>query len=190
MSSGVVSSLRKSDRHYFGAPDVGRLPASGPAHNVSGSPIPSHRSGERTMNVLRISGAVALLLPALLAAQAPASAPAMNPNPVATAAQRINTRYSGFLLAAADQVPADKLGYKPTPAQLSFGDVWAHLVEANFGICGAIAGTPAANVPKVKGTDSKDALVAALKASFTYCDGVLAKTTDGNLGETVDMGFM
>jgi len=142
------------------------------------------------MNVLRISGAVALLLPALLAAQAPASAPAMNPNPVATAAQRINTRYSGFLLAAADQVPADKLGYKPTPAQLSFGDVWAHLVEANFGICGAIAGTPAANVPKVKGTDSKDALVAALKASFTYCDGVLAKTTDGNLGETVDMGFM
>ena len=86
------------------------------------------------MNVTRISGAIALLVPALLSAQAPAAAPAMNPNPVATAAQRINTRYSGFLLAAADQVPADKLGYKPTPAQLSFGDVWAHLVEANFGI--------------------------------------------------------
>src|SRR6516164_2641545 len=97
MSSGVVSSLRKSDRHHFGAPDVGRLPASGPAHNVSGSPIPSHRSGERTMNVLRISGAVALLLPALLAAQAPASAPAPVTDPVSAAARGMNKRYSGFL---------------------------------------------------------------------------------------------
>jgi hypothetical protein len=142
------------------------------------------------MNATRISGAIALLLPALLAAQAPAAAPAPVTDPVSTAARGINKRYSGFLTAAADQVPADKLGYKPTPAQLSFGDVWAHLVEANFGICGAIAGAPAANAPKVKGTDSKDALVSALKASFTYCEGVLAKQTDGNLGETVDMGFM
>ena len=104
------------------------------------------------MNVLRISGAVALLLPALLAAQAPAAAPAPVTDPVSAAARGMNKRYSGFLTAAADAVPAD--------------------------------------MPKVTGTDSKDKLVSALKASFTYCDGVLAKQTDSNLGETVDLGFM
>jgi hypothetical protein len=140
------------------------------------------------MKSKRFLGVVALLVPALVAAQQMA---APSTTPVIDAAKRIGGRYSGFLIASAEQVPADKLGYKPTPAQLSFGDVWAHLVEANFGICAAISGSPApADMPKVKGTDAKDALVNALKASFTYCDGVLAKANDTNLGETVDLGFM
>jgi len=140
------------------------------------------------MNAKRISGVVALLFPALLAAQQMAAPSA---NPVSDAARGMNKRYSGFLTAAAEQVPADKLGYKPTEAQMTFGAVWAHLVEANYGICAAIAGTKApADMPKVKETDSKEVLVNALKASFTYCDGVLAKTSDANMGETVDMGFM
>jgi len=142
------------------------------------------------MNAKRIAGIVALLFPAILAAQQPAAAPVPSANPVTDATKGMSMRYGKFLTQAAEEVPVDKLGYKPTPAQLSFGDVWAHLVEANFGICGAIAGTPATDVPKVKGTDSKDALVNALKASFTYCDGVLAKTTDGNLAAIVDLGFM
>ena len=142
------------------------------------------------MNAKRIASVVALVLPALVAAQAPAAMPAPSANPVTDATKGMSKRYGNFLTAAAEQVPADKLGYKPTPAQLSFGDVWAHLVEANFGICGAIAGTPATDMPKVKGTDSKDALVNALKASFTYCDGVLAKANDQHLAETVDLGFM
>lgn len=143
------------------------------------------------MNAKRYLGVVALLAPAVLAAQAPAAAPAPNPNPVTAATQRMSTRYGGWLTAAADAVPTDKLGYKPTDPQLSFGGVWAHLVEANYGICAAIAGgKPPADMPKVTATSAKDALVAALKSSFTYCDGVLAKTTDSNLGETVDLGFM
>ena len=139
------------------------------------------------MNVKRMSSAIALLIPALLAAQQMA---APSTDPVANAARGMNKRYGPWLVAAAEAVPADKLGYKPTPAQMSYGDIWAHLVEANFGMCGAIGGAPAANAPKVKGTDSKDALVSALKASFDFCNGVLAKTTDANLGETVDLGFM
>ncbi|HUO52584.1 MAG TPA: hypothetical protein VMT93_08700 [Gemmatimonadaceae bacterium] len=146
------------------------------------------------MNATRLAGLAALLVPALLAAQmpsaAPAPAPAPSANPVSDAARRMHTRYSNFLNAAAEQVPADKLGYKPTDVQMTFGKIWAHLVEANYGICGAIGGAPAANVPKLEGTEAKDVLVNALKGSFTFCDGVLAKLTDAQMGGVADMGFM
>jgi hypothetical protein len=36
----------------------------------------------------------------------------------------------------------------------------------------------------VNETDSKDKLVAALKASFDFCSGTLSKMDDSNLGET------
>ena len=140
------------------------------------------------MNARHLSGVVALLLPAVIAAQAPMAAPSANP--VSDAARRLNTRYTQLLSAAADQVPAEKLGYKPTDPQLTFGKVWAHLVEANYGICGAIGGAMAPNVPKLEGTETKDVLVNALKGSFTFCEGVLAKTTDAQMGAEVDLGFM
>ena len=63
-------------------------------------------------------------------------------------------------------------------------------MEANFGICDAIGGTKAPNVPKLEGTESKDVLVTALKASFAYCQDVLSKTTDAQMGAEVDLGFM
>ena len=140
------------------------------------------------MNARHLLGVVALLLPAAIAAQQPAAPPSANP--VSDAARRLNTRYSQFLTAAADQVPADKLGYKPTDAQMTIGKVWAHLVEANYGICGAIGGAPAATVPKLEGTEAKDVLVNALKGSFAFCQDVLAKTTDAQMGAEVDLGFM
>ena len=40
---------------------------------------------------------------------------------------------------------------------------------------------------KLSGTDPKDALVAAVKQSFTYCTEALAKVQDSALGEEVSM---
>ena len=41
---------------------------------------------------------------------------------------------------------------------------------------------------EVKETDSKDKLVAALKASFDFCSDALSKMDDSKLGETTDGG--
>jgi uncharacterized damage-inducible protein DinB len=130
---------------------------------------------------------VALMVPAALAAQAPGMS---NANPVTAAAQGMSTRFGRLLTEAANDVPADKLSYKPTEAQMSFGQIWNHLAEANYGICGAIGGTKGTAVPAYTGKETKESLVAQLKGSFDFCDQVLAKTDDSNLGETVDMGFM
>ena len=87
------------------------------------------------------------------------------------------------LIAAADEMPADKYTFKPTPAQMSFGDIVAHLIEGNDYLCGAIGGAKAPARAKVTGTSSKDALMGELKDSFSFCDQAFAKLDDSKVGE-------
>lgn len=113
-------------------------------------------------------------LPALAAAQG---------SPVADAF-RDNAKHVGdHLMAAAAEMPADKYSYKPTPAQMSFGEIVTHLAEGNDYLCGAIGGTKAPARAKVAATDSKDQLVALLKETFAFCDQALASVDDSKLGE-------
>lgn len=139
------------------------------------------------MNRLCLCGMAALLMPGVLAAQQPASS---GSNPTTDAAKGLSTHFEQNLMSAANEVPADKLSYKPTEAQRTFGQVWAHLAEANRGICSAIGGMKAPAAPERKGTEAKETLVRELKDSFDFCDRALAATDDSKLGETVDMGFM
>ncbi len=104
-------------------------------------------------------------------------------SPVADAFRSNEKRVGTNLMAAADEVPADKYSYKPTPAQMTFGDIVAHLAEGNDFFCGAIGGMKAPTRAKVTGTDPKDQLVAALKATFAFCDRALASLDDTKLGE-------
>ena len=130
---------------------------------------------------------VALIVPAALVAQASGMSTA---NPVTAAARGMSMHFGGLLTESASEVPADKLSYKPTEGQMTFGRIWSHLAAANYGICGAIGGTKGAAVPEYTGKETKESLVSQLKASFAFCDQVLAKADDSNLGATVDMGFM
>ena len=118
---------------------------------------------------------VVAFLPRLVAAQQAA--------PVAEAF-RDNARQAGKnLMAAAEEMPAEKYGFKPTPAQMSFGDVVAHLAEGNDYLCGAIGGVKAPQRAKSAATDSKEKLVARLRETFQFCDRALAKLDDSKLGE-------
>ena len=130
----------------------------------------------------------AMLVPAALAAQQPA---APSTTPVADGARRFHGLLSRNLIAAAEQVPDSLLGFKPTEAQLTFGHIWEHLAGANFGMCAGIGGTAAPTLAPMDEAKraSKDTLVARLKASFAFCDGVMAKVDDSKLSEIVDMGF-
>jgi len=83
-------------------------------------------------------------------------------------------------------MPADKYGFKPTPAQMSFGDVVAHLIhEGNDYLCSASSGQKAPERPKFSGTDPKDKLVAGLKDSFQFCATALAAMQDAQLGDSI-----
>src|SRR5437867_10505646 len=103
--------------------------------------------------------------------------------PVASAFRDNARDMAKNLVAAAEDMPADKYSFKPTPAQMSFGDVVVHLARGNDYLCGTIAGTPAPTRSKVEVTDSKDMLVARLRETFQYCDQSLASLDDSKLGE-------
>jgi hypothetical protein len=80
-------------------------------------------------------------------------------------------------------MPADKYAFKPTPAQMSFGDIVAHLAQGNDFLCGNIGGMKAPTRTKVAPTDSKAALMARLKETFAFCDRALAGLKDAKFTE-------
>ena len=125
----------------------------------------------------------AALTPFALSAQqtaAPAGAP--EANPVSNALRAIVARESREVVAAADEMPADKYSYHPTPAQMTFGHLVIHMATFNFGMCSTISGV-AAPKQDLQETDAKDKLVGALKASFDFCSTSLANLDDSKLGE-------
>jgi curli biogenesis system outer membrane secretion channel CsgG len=115
-----------------------------------------------------------LVIPALLLLAASAAAqttpaqttPAQTKNPVSTALRDILRGRQKNTVAAVETMPADKFNYKPTAGQMTFGHLIVHMAETNNLLCGKAAAVPAAKVEEIKDTDSKDKLVAALKASF------------------------
>ena len=132
------------------------------------------------MQVRLYSAALAVAL-ALL----PRVTTAQQGNPVADAFRDNARDAAKNLIAAAEEFPADKYGYKPTPAQLSVADVVVHLSQGNDYFCGTIGGMKAPTRAKIAATESKEALVARLRETFAFCDQALASLNDSNLGESL-----
>ncbi|MDQ2766450.1 MAG: DinB family protein [Gemmatimonadota bacterium] len=103
--------------------------------------------------------------------------------PVSEAFRDQATHASKNLVDAANEMPADKYSFKPTPAQMSFGDIVAHLIEGNDYLCGTISGAKAPTRAKVTGASGKNVLIGELKESFAFCTDALAKLDDSKLTE-------
>ena len=127
---------------------------------------------------------VVLALALVLLAQ-PARGQGTPPDPVSTAVRADAERLSRDLVAAADDMPAAKYGFKPTPPQMSVAEVVLHLGGDNAFGCAAIGATKAPEEPKLTPGDSPPKLIARLKRSFAFCNSVLAKVHDATLGEKV-----
>ena len=126
----------------------------------------------------RLVLAITICLSASMAAHAQAPAT----DPVSSTLRQVLDRYANNLIATAEQVPADKYGYHPTPAQLTFGKTFKHVVDVNNFACSKVADAPAPAETKIDEMD-KDQLVAALKASMVFCKQEFTKLKDANMGE-------
>ena len=124
----------------------------------------------------------ACVLAAPLAAPSAAQAQA---NPISTSLKNELKGAQKNLTAAAEFMPADKYGYKPTPAQMSFGQLMLHVAGSNDFMCATIAGTKPPARTKLTATSSKDEIVARLKESFEYCSTTLGPVDDSKLSEEV-----
>jgi len=112
---------------------------------------------------------------------------AQEKSPVASALREVAKERGPNLVAAAEEMPADKYGFKATPAQMTFGHLVLHTAGANYLLCSKIAGVAAPEQPKLSDTDAKEKLVERLKGSFDFCSSALAKVDDSKLDETLTL---
>ena len=130
------------------------------------------------MKITTVLIAAAALTACALQAQIPASH-------VAEAKQRYASIRDN-LHKMAEAMPEANYSFKPTPEIRSFGELIAHVADAQTGICGGANGAPKRGT--AAGKTSKAELVAALKESSAACDAIFDATTEANSGTPVSMG--
>ncbi|MBZ5579579.1 MAG: DinB family protein [Acidobacteriia bacterium] len=80
------------------------------------------------------------------------------------------------LMRAAEKMPEENYSFRTVSEVRTFGEMIAHVADGQLLMCAVVKGeTVTANARSKK---SKVDLVAALKASFDYCDPVYASMTD------------
>jgi uncharacterized damage-inducible protein DinB len=108
-------------------------------------------------------------------------------DPVASSLRQMLQRSQNNTIGAIEAMPADKFTYKPTAEQMTFAHLAVHIIGFNNGFCAKAADVPAPKVEEAKETDSKDQLVAAVKASYSFCSDALSKMDDSKLGDSIDI---
>jgi uncharacterized damage-inducible protein DinB len=121
----------------------------------------------------------ALSFTALLSAQ---DTPA---NPLVTVSKNIYAIAKTDVLKSAEKVPEDLWSYQPTKDIRTFGQLFAHVADAQYEFCGVAAEghSVAKDIEKTKKTKAE--IIPALKEAFAYCDAAYAKMTDANAAEMV-----
>jgi DinB superfamily len=108
---------------------------------------------------------------------------AQDANPLSTELKQNYNQQKSALLAEADRMPDDGYAFKATPDVGTFGSRVAHVADAQFMICSAVKGET--KKADTAGKTSKVDIMAALKASFDYCDGAYDSLTDATATQTV-----
>jgi DinB superfamily len=134
---------------------------------------------------LVVCAALAVAQSSTPAATTPAAAPVKDP--VTTSLRFLLQRSQGNTVGAVEAMPADKFGYKPTPDQETFAHLVVHIIGFNNSFCAKAADAPAPKMDEPKETDSKDSLVAAVKASYSFCSDVIGKMDDSKLSDSIEI---
>ena len=107
-------------------------------------------------------------------------------NPVTDVVREIAERRQTNLLAAVDEMPADKFGWSPTPAQQTFGHLVTHMTMSNIELCSKAANMPPPPMKPMPETD-KERLQAGLTKSFMFCQAALNRLDDSKLGDSIEL---
>lgn len=105
---------------------------------------------------------------------------------VASAKQTLQL-IKGNIVKSAEQMSEENYAFKPTPEVRSFGQLVAHVANANFMICSRATGAPNPSKDDIEKTKTAKAdLQKALDESFAFCEAQLASLTPAQSSEMVD----
>ena len=94
------------------------------------------------------------------------------------------TNMKDTMAKIANAMPEDKFGFKPTPAQRSFGEQILHVAGANVGIIRTLGGKAAAPAINDKATSKADT-IKAMSDSFDYGTALLNEQTDQTMAASI-----
>lgn len=127
----------------------------------------------------------------LIAAVSPLAAQTTESSPdvtltmsLAESVRNIHANIRRNLEEAAVAMPAGDYAFKPTPEVRSFGQILAHVANANYAFCAQAAGERPPQSVSRDATD-KDTLVKAVAESLALCDRTYGATTDANFGSAI-----
>lgn len=95
-----------------------------------------------------------------------------------------------FTVAVAEAMPADGYNFRPNPEEMSFGQVMAHIANANVNACANASGLTKPDVPASlqawskapQKTDvSREDAISFLKQAFSFCDKAIGSVTPEKL---------
>ena len=108
-------------------------------------------------------------------------------SPLSAGLKRDYQSIRDYFIRAAEKMPEENYGFKPSPDVRSFAQQVAHVADDQYNLCAPAKGeTRKAAYTAIESSLSKKAeLVAALKEAFAYCDGAYDALTDASGAELV-----
>ena len=114
---------------------------------------------------------------------------ALSPS-LAETAKAMHATIRRDIAEAADAMPAEDFGFKPTPAVRSFAQLVGHVINANFFFCSQAKSAAMPTTTNFEQVSDKAALIKGLTDALAYCDAVYESTTDADFNQTVTLnGF-
>lgn len=98
-----------------------------------------------------------------------------------------------FTMKVAEAMPAASYNFRPSPAEMSFGHVIAHIAAANAGACAIASGmqrpaAPAGLAEKLRDEKSdvdRETAISYLKTTFDFCNKAVDSMTPAKLDAKV-----
>jgi len=135
--------------------------------------------------MFRFIGVVSVSLLASLAnAQQGMPNPISAPNPLTMTISIFRSNMQDKIMKSAEAMPESKYNYRPTKDVRSFAEILNHVADISYKLCSDVKGE--ANPATAGAKSSKAKMMAYLKGSFDYCDGVYSGFTDAHLNDAAD----
>ncbi len=98
--------------------------------------------------------------------------------PLIADAKQVFSAVKNNIVKAAEKMPEDGYSFKPSPDIRTFGELMAHIADAQTRICSSASGD--AKTASAASKKTKAELVAALKESVATCDSAWDSLTEAN----------
>ena len=128
-----------------------------------------------------------VLAASVAAAQGP---PPQGPVGTAVAIQRGYAQLKTNVTASAEKMPEADYFFKPTADIRGYGQLWAHVADAQFGQCSGAKGVPnpRQGQPSFETLTTKAEVVKAVADSFAFCDDAFSSLTEASAQEMISNG--